>query len=282
MPSVALGDFRVTLVRDSVYYWDGGAMFGVVPKTLWGRRIAPDEANRIPLAFNCYIIETGAHTILVDTGAGDKPDERARERMKLPPRDRSLPEVLAAEGVDVAAIDIVVNTHLHWDHSGGNTILTPAGAQPAFPRAVYYTQRGEWEHAHARHPRDSVSYIDANYDPLIDAGRMCLIDDDRDVAPGVRLRRVRGHNQDMLIVIAESAGQTFCQFADLIPTAAHVAPTWVAAFDLFPLETIENKFILLNQAVRHQWICGFGHDADIAFARIQPHKDRFETTEEVR
>jgi len=264
-----LGDFEITLVRAGFYWWDGGAMFGVVPKTLWNRKFESDALNRVRLGFNCYIIRTGSHTILVETGAGDKPDSKARERMKLPNAAPQLPEIIAAGGIDPETVDIVINTHLHFDHCGGNTILANGGVKPAFPRARYYTRRGEWEHAHERHIRDSVSYIDANYDPLIESGRMQLLDTDCEVVPGVHVKLAPGHNRDMMVVLATSAGRTFCFFSDLIPTVAHVTPSWVAAFDLFPLEAIDNKICWMNDAARSNWVCGFGHDAEVAFARIE-------------
>ena len=263
-----VGDFELTLIRDSTYWWDGGAMFGVVPKTLWSRKTAVDELNRVPLGFNCYLIRTGEHTILIETGGGDKMDARARERTKLPPVADPLPEVIARHGIDPESIDIVVNSHLHWDHSSGNTVLTPNGAVPAFPRARYFASRGEWEHAHERHVRDSVAYIDANYDPLVESGRMTLVEDGHVVVPGVTMHCAPGHNRDMMVVTAESRGQTFCFLSDLVPSAAHLQPTWVAGFDLYPLQSIATRTHWLDRAVDENWLCGFGHDPDIAFARI--------------
>ena len=272
MSHVPVGAFRVTLVRAGVYYWDGGAYLGVVPKTLWSRRMPADERNLVPLSFNCYIVETGEHTVLIETGGGDKMDLSARERMKLPAVLDPLPETIAKQGIDPEQIDIVVNTHLHWDHCGWNT--SAAGAA-LFPRAVYYTRRGEWEHAHERHPRDSVSYIDLNYDPLVESGRMKLLTEDCEVAPGIGLRLAPGHNRDMMVVTAASAGETFCFCSDLIPTLAHVTPTWVAAFDLYPLLSIEMKTRLLEDAARGKWILGFGHDCDVDFARVERDEKGF-------
>jgi len=264
-----VGDFEITLVRAGFYWWDGGAMFGVVPKTLWGKRFETDESNRVRLGFNCYVVRTDEHTILIETGAGDKPDHKARERMKLPEAAIVLPEILAGHGIDPESIDIVINTHLHFDHCGGNTFLASGAARPAFPRARYYTRRGEWEHAHERHVRDRISYIDANYDPLVESGRMRLLDTDFEVAPGIEMKLAPGHNRDMLVVTATSAGQTFCFFSDLVPTAAHVTPSWVAAFDLYPLEAIDTKGRWLEEAARGQWLCGFGHEPEVAFSGIK-------------
>ncbi|HLY17530.1 MAG TPA: MBL fold metallo-hydrolase [Bryobacteraceae bacterium] len=276
MSSIELGAFRITLVREDIYWWDGGAMFGVVPRTLWSRRSPPDELNRLPLGFNCYIVETGEHTILLDTGGGDKLDARRRERMKLPPTAIPLPEKIAAAGIDPNSIDIVVNSHLHWDHCGWNTILTEGVPLPAFPRAAYYTRRGEWEHAHLRHPRDSVAYIDANYDPLVESGRMHLIDEDAEVAPGIRLCVAPGHTRDMMVITAASGSGTFCFLTDLVPTAAHLMPTWVAAFDLDPIQSIDSKLHWLGEAARGEWICAFAHEPDMAFARIVLREGKFE------
>ncbi len=269
---IDLGDFRITLVREDIYWWDGGAMFGVVPKTLWSPQSPADELNRLPLGFNCYIVETGSHTILLDTGGGGKMDARRRERMKLPPTPVPLPEIIAAAGIDPERIDLVVNSHLHWDHCGWNTMLLHGVPQPTFPRATYYTQAGEWEHAHRRHPRDSVAYTDANYDSLVESGRMRLVEGDFEVAPGVWLRVAPGHTPDMMVITASSGGATFCFLTDLVPTATHVTPTWVAAFDLDPVQSIDSKLHWLEAAARGEWICAFGHDPSLAFARIA-HRD---------
>jgi glyoxylase-like metal-dependent hydrolase (beta-lactamase superfamily II) len=280
MPRLALGSFEIHLICEAVYHWDGGAMFGVVPKTLWSRKATADEVNRIPLGLNCYLIRTDEHQILVETGGGDKQSDRARERMKLPPVPRPLAEVIAEAGIDPDRIDIVVNSHLHWDHCSGNTILCAGGARPAFPRATYYASRGDWEHAHLRLARDAISYIDANYDPLVESGQMKLVEDGAEVAPGIRLHTAPGHNRDMMVVTATSAGSTFCFLSDLVPTAAHLTPTWVAAFDLYPLESIENKRKWLAQAAAEGWYCGFGHDTQLAFTRIAPDKNSFQALAE--
>src|ERR1017187_593653 len=265
--TITVGDFEVARVNDAIHWWDGGAFFGVVPKSLWSRKIQPDDWNRIAVAFNCYLVRTGSQNILIETGLGDKRDARARAFMNVPAVTESLPEALARRGVDPDSIDIVINSHLHWDHVGGNTILHAGGVSPAFPRARYVASRGEWEHAHERHVRDAGSYLDANYDPLVESGQMTLVDGDHEVAPGVWMRRAPGHNRDMMAITAESRGQTFCFFSDLIPTAAHVQPSWVAAFDLSPMEAIDNKVRWLTAAVEGQWWCAFSHDARLAFAR---------------
>ena len=276
MDTIALGDFEISLIRESIHWWDGGAFFGVVPKTLWSKRIPSDELNRIPLGFNCYLIRTGEHTILLETGAGDKQDAAARERMKLPPEAQPLPDVIARHGFDPEAIDVVINSHFHFDHCGGNTILTNGSARPAFPRARYFAARGEWEHAHERLSRDAISYIDANYDPLVECGQMTLVDGDCEVVPGVWMRRAPGHNRDMMVITAESGGRTFCFLSDLVPTAAHIQPTWVMAFDLYPLESIESKTRWLGAALEGNWVCAFSHDSEVAFARVEAHpKARF-------
>jgi glyoxylase-like metal-dependent hydrolase (beta-lactamase superfamily II) len=208
--------------------------------------------------------------MLIETGAGDKLDARSRERMALPPEHDPLTEILGRHGIDPESIDIVVNSHLHFDHCGGNTILTADGPVAAFPRARYFASRPEWEHAHTRHPRDSVSYNDANYDPLVESGSMTLLDGDAEIIPGVWMRRAPGHNRDMCVITAESRGETFCFLSDLVPTAAHTQPTWVAAFDLDPVRSIDTKTEWLGRAAEGGWLCGFGHDANVPFARILP------------
>ena len=215
------------------------------------------------------MIRTGERTILVETGAGDKLDDRTRLRMALPPVHEPLTEILAAHGVDPESIDTVVNSHLHFDHCGGNTVLTDAGPLPAFPRARYLATRAEWEWAHRGHPRDSVSYNDANYDPLVVGGQMTLVANDHEIAPGVWMWRAPGHNPNLCVVTATSGGQTFCFWSDLVPTVNHTQPTWVAAFDLDPIEAIDQKARWLARAADEQWICGFGHDPVVGFARIE-------------
>ena len=176
----------------------------------------------------------------------------------------------------------VVNSHLHWDHCSGNTVDSGAGPVAAFPNARYFAQRGEREHAHERLARVRMSYHDVNYEPLIASGQMTLLDGDAEIVPGVEMRVTPGHNRDMCIVLARSGDATFCFWSDLIPLAANLHPTWVAAFDLYPLTTIENKTRLLEQAAAERWWCGFGHDPRVAFARIaKDSKGRFTIDEQI-
>lgn len=248
-----------------MYHWDGGAFFGVVPKALWSRRVPCDELNRIPAGFNCYLVDTGARKILIETGGGDRHDEIARERLGLGAETGRLFAALAGLGVTPEQIDLVINTHLHWDHCGGNTVGL---GEPAFANAEYVTQRGEWEYAHTRHPRDAMSYRDINYDSLVRSGQMRLLSGDLEVSPGIHLEVAPGHNRDMMIVRVVSGDETFCLLADLAPTVVNLQPTWVAAFDLFPVTTIETKARVLKQAADQKWWCGFGHDHAVAFAKI--------------
>jgi glyoxylase-like metal-dependent hydrolase (beta-lactamase superfamily II) len=202
--------------------------------------------------------------VLIETGGGHEFDDRARDRMNLPQHVPSLPETLAAQGIDPEKIDIVINTHLHWDHCSGNMIQ----GKPALPNAQYFTQRGEWEYAHSRSPRDGISYHDRNYDPLVESGRMTLLTEDAEIVPGISVQRAPGHNRDMMVVTCQSRGETFCLLADLVPTAEHLKLTWVAAFDLYPVTAMETRKKLLTQAAREHWWLGFGHDMKHAFATI--------------
>lgn len=262
-----LGDFRITPVTAGSYWWDGGAMFGVVPKTLWSKQQPADELNRIEAGFNCFVLETGDHRILIDTGGGVRHDERARDRMRMadPPR---LEEVLTQHGFEPDSIDLVINTHLHWDHCSANTTDTANGPRATLPNARYVTQRGELEHAREQHPRDAVSYRAINYEPLLESGQLQLLDGDTEIAPGIELRVAPGHNRDMMIVLARSRGETWCHLADLAPYRGHITPTWVAAFDLYPMQTIATKTTLLQRAADEGWHCSFGHDTGAGFARL--------------
>ncbi len=281
MSSIQVGDFRISLVRAGSYWWDGGAMFGVVPKTLWSKTQPADPLNRIEAAFNCFVVEDGYRRILIETGGGIRHDERARERMRMPDPPR-LHELLAARGFEPDSFDLVINTHLHWDHAGGNTIgdFDAAGridsVVPAFPNAVYVTQRGELDHARSRHPRDSVSYRPLNYEPLLASGAMRLLDGDSDVAPGVRVQVARGHNRDMMIVAVESNGETWRHLADLVMYAAQTTPTWVSAFDLYPMDAIENKMLVLTRAASEDCWCSFAHDPAVDFAKIELKEGKWE------
>ena len=268
MHSLNLGNFRITPVRAGSYWWDGGTMYGVVPKTLWSKHEPSDDLNRIEAGFNCFVVETDNHRILIETGGGVRHDERARDRMRLPDPPH-LPQVLEEHGFDPESIDVVINTHLHWDHCGGNTVGEGSQVFPALPRARYLTQRGELEHAREQLPRDAVSYRAVNYEPLIESGRMHLLDGDGEVAPGVEVRVTPGHTRDIMIVLVRSRGETWCHFADLVAYAAQLTPTWVTSFDLFPLETIANKTRLLGRAAAEDWWCSFAHDPRVSFAKIE-------------
>ncbi len=279
MSALSLGSFRIQLVHAGIQWWDAGTFFGVVPKSMWSKRMTPDDQNRLRYALNCCLVETGEHTVLVETGVGNRLSPMELSRMNMPEQLPPLPDTLARLGIDPERIDLVVNTHLHFDHCGGNTIAQNDRFVPAFPRARYVTQRGEWEHAHERHVRDAISYRDSNYDPLIESGQMELLSGNTEIVPGIELEVVPGHNRDMMVARVRSGGETFCFLSDMVPTTHHVKPTWIGAVDLFPLTAIDNKIRVLTQAAAGNWWCAYAHDADTSFSRIHNNGGKLEAIE---
>jgi glyoxylase-like metal-dependent hydrolase (beta-lactamase superfamily II) len=263
------GDYRVEIVPDGEFRLDGGAMFGVVPRALWSRYAPPDEENRVRLNANCLFVDTGRERVLVETGMGDKWSPR-HAAMYAVERERPLTEsVREIAGCAPEDVTIVVNTHLHFDHAGGNTVLGDDGrAVPAFPNARYFVSRAEFEHAEQPNERDRASYLAENWRPLAESGQLELKDDDYEVVPGLRMETVAGHSRTMQCWRLERGGQTLFGFADLVPTRAHVPAAWVMGYDLFPVETVEAKKRLLPQAAREGWLCLFYHDADAPLGRV--------------
>jgi len=262
-----VGDFEVTVCTDGAYKLDGGAMFGVVPKTLWEKRAAADAQNRILLGLNTVVVRTGKHTVVIETGIGNKQPAKMRAIFE---NQELLPASLAAAGIAVEEVDIVVNTHLHFDHCGWNTTLQPDGSvTPTFPNARYFAHRGEVEHGHLQLERDGVSYLSPNYDPLIESGQMTLVEGhEMAICPGVRVEVFPGHTAQMMGVHIESGREHACYISDLIPTSAHLDTTWVMGYDLDPLETIVQRKRFYQRAIPEKWLVLFTHDHRTPMARI--------------
>jgi glyoxylase-like metal-dependent hydrolase (beta-lactamase superfamily II) len=281
---VALGDFELTVCTDGSYRLDGGAMFGVVPKTLWQRRIPADESNRIQLGLNSVVVRTGRHTVVIETGIGNKQSPKMRQ---IHENQELLPQSLAAAGVDSASVDFVVNTHLHFDHCGWNTTLGADGAvRPTFPNARYFAHAGEVAHGRRQLERDAVSYLAPNYEPLIASGQMTLLDAETirrtsgEICPGVWVEEFPGHTAQMMGVHIEpprpmesraagsSANPHACYIGDLLPTAHHLDVTWVMGYDLDPLRCIEERKRFYARAIPEEWLVLFTHDHDTPMARV--------------
>lgn len=274
------GDYRVEVIPDCEFRLDGGAMFGVVPRSLWAKVAPPDDLNRIRMNMNCLFIEAGDERILIDTGIGDKWSDKHRTMYGID-RQRSLDESLRAiAGVGAAEITIVVNTHLHFDHAGGNTKLDERSTVvPSFPNARYFVSRSEYEHAEAPNERDRASYFPENWRPMKESGQLELKDGDYEVVPGLRMETQAGHNRSMQCARLERDGQTLFGFADLVPTRAHVPFAWVMGYDLYPVETVEAKKKLIPQAARENWTCLFYHDPDQALGRIVQEDGKLRVTQ---
>jgi glyoxylase-like metal-dependent hydrolase (beta-lactamase superfamily II) len=263
------GDYRVEIVPDTEFRLDGGAMFGVVPRNLWSKVCPPDDQNRIRMNMNCVFIEAGPERILIETGIGEKFSEKQTLMYGIT-RVRPLAEsLLAIAGVGPEAITIVVNTHLHFDHAGGNTATGVDGkVSPAFPNARYFVSRGEVEHGENPSERDRASYLIENWQPVKETGQLELKDADYEVVPGLRMETHAGHNRTMQCWRLERSGQTIFGFADLVPMRAHVSFPWIMGYDLYPVETLAAKKALLPKAAREEWLCLFYHDPEVPLCRL--------------
>lgn len=263
-----VGEAEIIVCTDGTCRFDGGAMFGVVPKSLWSVKTPADEHNRVTIGLNCVVVRLAGKTILIETGFGNKVSPRLAEIYALQHR---LPASLAAAGVTPAQVDIVINTHLHWDHCGWNTVLDENGvAQPCFPNAEYIVHRGEVDHGRQQLERDRISYLPHNYEPLIANGQMRLIDGPQaEVCTGVTVECFPGHTAHMMAVHIDSEGQHACFISDLIPTTAHLDLTWAMAFDLDPLRTIAERKRFFARAIPQRWLVLFSHDHRTPMARLQ-------------
>jgi len=263
---MTLGDFELTILSDGVYWNDGGALFGVIPKVMWEKRAPSDELNRIPMGTNSLLVCTGEHNLLIDTGIGSKLSDKRRAIYDHEPR---LLKSFAEAGVSPDEIDIVINTHLHFDHCGWNTYYKDGKPQPTFPRARYYVQEGELQHAHEQHERDRVSYMTDNYDPLVNSGQMQLLRGDAEIAPGISVKIYPGHTRDLQAVILRSGGQVACYPSDLVCDTNHLEPMWVLGYDLYPLQTIDNKHRFYDVAIPENWLLVFTHDEKTPWAYLE-------------
>ncbi len=298
MPTLTLGDFELTIFSDGTYPLDGGAFFGVIPKVMWSRRVTADDRNYVQAGLNSLLIRTGKHTVLVETGIGNKLSDRMIKFFGQPAQ--LLPN-LAAAGIAPEDIDIVINTHLHFDHCGWNTTRGKDGKIVAtFPRAKYYAPEGEWEYARKPSERDLISYISDNYDPLVQSGQMTLLKGGEEIVSGISVKTFPGHTAHMQAVIVNgnpgasttvigttgkgttsvvpsasekgtgaSAPAIACYTSDLIPTTAHIDITWGMAFDLYPLQTIESRKQYYAKAIPEKWLTVFTHGAETPWAYVE-------------
>ena len=248
-------------------------MFGVIPKVMWEKKIPSDGRNRIQLAMNCLLVHAGGKRILVETGIGAKMSRKLRDIYGV--EGPFLNDRLKHYGLDPSEIDIVVNTHLHFDHCGGNTRLEKDKVVAAFPNAKYVVQRGEFEHAKHPNERDRASYMLENYEPLSSA-KLALLEADRAIAPGVELIRIPGHTANMQCVKLTGGGNTAFFLADLVPTTAHLPLPWIMGFDLYPMTTLENKKKWIPELIQEGWIALFCHDTKTQAAYLRERDGHWE------
>jgi len=269
-----LGRTRIHALQAGGQRLDGGAMFGVVPKPLWERRIAADERNRILLGMRCLLVEHAEGLVLIDTGVGNKEDAKFLEIYGVDadaPGHRSmLDAAIAAAGFTAADIRFVINSHLHFDHAGGNTMVGAGGLiEPAFPNARYFVHGGELAYATHTNERTSASYFPRNWEPLRDSGQLEIVDGSAELLPGIRMRHTPGHTPHHQSIVIDGAGETAVFLGDLCPTAAHLPLPWIMGYDVEPLRTLESKRSLWVDAEAHGWLVIFEHDATTPWGRIR-------------
>lgn len=267
--SFRVGRVQCHLLEAGTLRLDGGAMFGIVPKPLWERRTAADARNRIPLAMRCLLIEHDDGLVLVDTGIGDKDDPKFRDIYAVDnvgTRGRTrLEDRLAELGHGAEDVRWVINTHLHFDHAGGNAYRAPSGElRPSFPRARYVVQRGELDFARHTNERTAGSYLAANFSGT----EFTLLEGECAPLPGIRCLPTPGHVPFHQSILVESGGEVACFIADLIPTSAHIPLPWIMGYDLEPLVTLETRRRVYQRATEESWRICFEHDPSVAMGRL--------------
>jgi glyoxylase-like metal-dependent hydrolase (beta-lactamase superfamily II) len=274
LPSVTIGPYTVRFVSGGRFRLDGGAMFGVVPKTLWNRVAPADDRNRIQMGMNCLLIEGNGKRVLVDAGSGTKIDAKFRDIYAIEKPEAFLDDLRAA-GVEPDAIDTVALTHLHFDHCGGGTTRGEDGiVRPTFPKAHYLVRRQEWDDAHHANERNRASYLTENYDPLAESGQLILHKEDMEILPGVWMKVLPGHTLGHQGVFFDVPGQRALYTVDLVPTVAHLPLAFIMGYDLYPMTTLETKRAILRDATREKWLLLLEHDPEHLAIRVSGDAQR--------
>ena len=272
-----LGRWRIHAIQAGGQQLDGGAMFGVVPKTLWERRLAADARNRIPMGMRCLLVEHDDGLVLIDSGVGNKESTKFHDIYgieNVPSHDAvagrtALEAGIAKAGFSTDDVSLVINTHLHFDHAGGNTWRNEAGeVRATCANARYVVQRGEYAWATQTNERTSASYFPHNWDVIFAADRFDLIEGEPELRPGIRVRRTPGHTPHHQSVLLTSGGETLCFLGDVVPTSHHLPLPWIMGYDVEPLVTLESKRSLLGEAFANDWLLVFEHDAHVGFGRV--------------
>ena len=269
----SIGSLTCWTIEGGIQRLDGGAMFGVVPKPLWEKRIPSDARNRIQLQMRCLLIEHSDGLVLIDTGAGNKDDQKFKDIYGLEndgdPGPTVLEDGIREAGHDPKDVKWVINTHLHFDHAGGNTMKKPDGSVAlAFPGATYVVQKGEFDFAATPNERIRASYLADNYMPVASAGRFRFVIGEVEVLPGIFAMPTPGHTPHHQSIVLRDEGETLCFLGDLCPTTAHLPAPWIMGYDLEPLVTLETKKRVLKKAAEEAWWLVFEHEPNIRRARI--------------
>jgi len=257
-----IGKIEIYTAWDGYFRLDGGAMFGVVPKPLWSRSDPPDERNRILLSMNPMVIRRDSEIYLVDTGIGDKWDDKSIEIFQLD-RSNNLLKSLKELGIDREDVTGVIQTHLHFDHVGGATENYGGKVKPVFTNAAHYIQQGEWDFAESPNERTRASYLAENFQPLREYKKVEFLHGDEHIVPGISVEVTGGHTPDHQVIIIESEGQTVCYLGDLVPTASHLKIPYIMGYDTHPMDTLKTKKQLLDRALRERWLLVFSHSPRI-------------------
>jgi len=265
-----IGSFKLHAIETGRFGLDGGAMFGIVPKPLWEKKISADELNRIPLHARCLLLEGDDRLILIDNGIGTKQNEKFRSIYAIDDEKVNLDSSLADIGIHRSEITDVILTHLHFDHCGGSTEYVDGQARVAFANAAFHVQQEHWDWALESNVRERASFLPDNIGPLSKSGQVNLVSGRTELFPGVELIPVDGHTKAMQLVRIHDAQSSILFTADLLPTHAHLMPAWNMAYDLWPMTTIEEKAHVLEQAVAEGWSLFFEHDPTIGLCDVMP------------
>lgn len=274
-----IGPYTLHVIETGRFALDGGAMFGVVPRTLWERRITPDERNRIPMNMRCLLIEGNGRLILVDDGLGDKYDAKFAGIYAVDHERAELHRSLRAAGFSASDVTDVVLTHLHFDHCGGSTRRVGDRLRPAFENAEFHVQRSHWTWANNPNARERASFLEDNLAPLEASGRLRLLDGEGEIFPGIEVIVVNGHTEGQQLVKVSGGDRTLLYVADLLPTSAHLPIPWVMAYDVRPLVTFEEKKSVLERGVASGWHLMFEHDPEVEVASLKERGGKIEAVD---